>query len=156
MVAGQLQVIGNLQEVNKTLQEAADNAGTGDGGDELVKVLERLEKVHAAQLGARDVYTDPYQTGLANGVRLAIATVNDEDLSDGDLLKRPLGTRAAGAKVLSERQMLLKEARGLITTQGEKPALRSGLSEQQVERAGELMKILKVDVPKGQYDVPDE
>lgn len=119
--------------------------------DELLKpVVELLE----AQLADKEVYTDPYRTGLANAFKLAIAAVKGEDVPEEELLTPLTQTSVKGARVLTGRQRLIKKAGEYVTLKGGRASLRTGLTETQIAEADDIMKRLGVE--KGKYDIPAE
>ena len=101
----------------------------------------------------RNVYTEPYLTGIANGLLMAVGVITDEDITE-QLLKPLTQVGIKGAKVLTGRQRLIKEASKYISTYGDKNRLRSGLTPAQITEADEIMKRLGVE--KGKYDIPVE
>ncbi len=139
-----------LREKVKTLESRPD-APTAPDVDAVVKGISEL---HEAQLANRDVYTDPYLTGIANGLFMALGKVTGKDMSEELLQPVTQQVDIKGAKILSGRQRLIKEASKFIYMKGSVGSLRSGLTPVDVEKADEIMKVLKVE--KGKYNIPAE
>lgn len=136
--------IAEVNEINTKLGEAAPATDEG-----LVKIVE----LHEAQLSGKEVHTDPYQTGLANGILLAIGILRGEDVTE-QLLTPLTQTEVGGVTPLTGRQRLIKEASKYITKVGGRHNLRSGLSDEQKATAMEILK--KLHVENGSFEIPAE
>ncbi len=152
------QAAGRIKELTENLAEVNEiNSKLGDAGGRPADVNEILEpavELLDAQLADKEVYTDPYKTGLANGLRMAIAAVNNVSLAEEDLIKPVTQTAIKGAKVLTGRQRQIKEASKYITIRRGVPNLRSGLTPDQIKEADEIMK--RLGVKEGTYRIPAE
>lgn len=153
------ETVGALLELNKKLGEAVEalqeKLDTGTRGQPVDpdSILAKITELHKAQLADREVYTNPYRTGLANALLMAIGVITDEDISE-KLLKPVTQVDIKGAKVLSGRQQLIRAASKFVTMANGKWRLRSGLTSDQIAEADEIMKRLKVE--KGTYEIPAE
>ncbi len=142
----------NLAEVNE-INTKLGEAKPVDTPD-LDIILKPVVELLGAQLGDKEVYTDCYKTGLANGLTMAVAAVNGVTLADDELIKPITQTNIKGAKVLTGRQALIKEAGKYITIRCGVASLRSGLSTDDVKEADEIMK--RLGVKEGTYAIPAE
>lgn len=141
--------IAGLSEINMKLGEAKEARPS-----DLEAVIERMIECHDAQLADRNVHTDVYLTGLANGLLVGMGIAQGEEVTER-LLKPITQTNVGGAKVMTGRQRLLKEAGKYITNAGGGQwRLRSGLTDDQKAEADEIME--RLGVTKGTYSIPAE
>ncbi len=152
-VATTLEVVAGLMETNRVLVEAAE-ARSDETAPDVDAAIKKIGELHKAQMENRDVYTEPYLTGVANGLLMAIGEVKGEDVSEELLQPVTQQVDIKGAKILSGRQRLIKEASKFIYMKGSVGRLRSGLTPADIEKADEIMKVLKVE--KGTYNIPAE
>ena len=141
-----------LKETSTKLGEAAE--AKKDLPSDLAGVIDRIVECHDTQLEDRNVHTDPYLTGLANGLLIATGIARGETIKER-LLTPITQSRIGGAKVITGRQRLIKEAGKFITNAGGgRWLLRTGLTVDQIAEADEIMKRLGVE--KGKYSIPAE
>ena len=136
--------VSTLMELNAKLGEAAEAVTEGTGTPvDLNKILEPVTELLDAQLEDKNVYTDPYRTGLANGLSMAIGAVKNEDVNE-HLLKPVTQTAIKGAAVITGRQRLIKAAGKFVTLASGTGRLRSGLTPDDIKQADEIMKAVLV------------
>jgi hypothetical protein len=148
-VAGTLEA--TVIDLETRLEVALHDCGESTNIDEGLK---RAVALMETQLADRNVRTDPYLSGIANGIKLAIAAVQGVDVDEDELIKPMSDSGVKGAKQLTGRQRLLKEARKYITLQGGMFSLRTGLAGGDIKMADEIMEALGVE--KGTYNIPNE
>lgn len=145
------ETVGALLELNRKLGEAAEAIGDQPGN--IDDALEKITELHEAQLDNKEVYTEPYLTGVANGLLMGIGQITNEDISE-KLLTPVTQVDIKGAKVPTGRQRLIRAASKFVTMAGGRGHLRSGLTVEQIADADEIMKALQVK--KGTYEIPAE
>lgn len=150
------ETVGALMKLNEklggavdALQERLDGQSPADVDD----ALEKITELHEAQLDNKEVYTEPYLTGVANGLLMGIGQITNEDISE-KLLTPVTQVDIKGAKVPTGRQRLIRAASKFVTMAGGRGHLRSGLTVEQIAEADEIMKQLQVK--KGTYEIPAE
>jgi len=142
------------QKLGETVKELQERPGPATPVPmDLAEILKPAIELHEAQLADRNVYTESYLTGIANGITMTIGAIKKEDVTE-QLIKPVTQVAVKGAKVLTGRQRLIKEASKYINTYGDKNELRSGLTPEEVEKADEIMKALKIE--EGTYIIPTE
>lgn len=155
-------IIARLEDADSKVPEHSPNANDEtSGGDttpappiDVQTARGKIIELHEAQLADRNVYTEPYLTGIANGLLIALAAVMGEDVDESKLLKPVTQVAVKGAKVLTGRQRLISEASKYISMAGGRGQLRSGLKPDEITEADEIMKRLSVE--KGTYTIPVE
>ncbi len=128
-------------------QIAEGGQPTGQTTDESV---EKLQQLVTAALAEKDVRTNMYKTGCANGLMRAVSifTGVDPDMIEPLDIKRP-----DEAVPLSGRQQAINELKKYVNT---RPGggLRSGLADGDKEKADKLLEALGME--KGKYVIPKE
>ena len=145
------EAVASLQDLIDELQVAAKTVSVLP--KDVDDALEKVTELHEAQFADRNVYTEPYLTGLANGLLMAIGAIKGGDVSK-QLLKPITQVAVKGAKVLTGRQLFIKQASKYVTMRGGTGALRSGLTPDDIKEADRIMKALGVE--KDKYTIPAE
>jgi len=141
------------EKYNKKLEEELERGASRPTPADVEAVIEKITDLHAAQLQDRNTFTEPYLTGLANGLLLARGIVTGEDVTE-KLLKPISNVAREGAKVMTNRERLIKAAGKYVTLASGTARLRTGLTPDEIKEADEIMKLL--GYKKGQYAIPKE
>ena len=146
-----------LQDMNAGLTKRLDEVGQGGTvtpAGELESIIVKIGELHDAQIADKAVHTEPYRTGLANGILIARAVITGEEVTD-KLLKPITQVDIGGAKIPTQRERLVKAAGKYITLAGkEGPQLRTNLSEEDIAKADEIM--VALGGKKGVYVLPSK
>lgn len=155
----QAEIVKDLNETITNLQKAAvENTETFEGhatgfvkpNEVTDEKIANLQQLISGALAEKDVRTNMYKTGHANGLMRAesIFTGNEPDLIDPLDIKRP-----EEALPLSGRQQAINELRMYVTT---RPGggLRSGLKPGDKEKADKLL--VALGMKPGDYQIPKE
>lgn len=113
----------------------------------------KIKEMCEVQLADRNTRTEPYLTGLYNGMLKCMGIIAGVDNSE-KLIKPVTQVSIEGAKVPSNRERLIKEAKKYIYMNQGIGQLRSGLNEADIKKAKTIMEAL--GVKKGIYNIPAE
>ncbi len=145
--------VGALRAACARLEEqlAEVQPGPPIGLDDIVA---KIDELHDAQMVDKNVYTEPYLTGMANNTLVVRALVTGESVDEDKLLKPITQVDVGGAKIPTARERLVKAAGQYITVASGSPRLRTNLTPDQIAKADEIMVALGGE--KGVYVLPKE
>ncbi len=138
-----------IKEQAKQLAEVKPGAHIG-----LDDILDKIDQLHEAQMADKNVYTEPYLTGMANNTLVVRALVAGENVDEEKLIKPITQVDVGGAKIPTQRERLVKAAGEYVTVASGSPRLRTNLTKEQIEKADEIMVALGGE--KGVYVLPKE
>ncbi len=138
----------SVDELNTRLGRQAE--ANGIGGD----IIEKLDELHEAQLADKNVYTEPYLTGMANQTLIVRAIVTGEEMDKEKLIKPITQVDVGGAKIPTQRERLVAAAGKYITIQKGMAQLRTGLTVDDIKKADEIM--VALGGKAGVYTLPQK
>lgn len=140
------EAVKDLNETIANLQRQIESGPVPPTDEKVTQLMDLFE----ASMADKEVHTSPYKTGYRNGLATA-SNLFTRGKPAIEMLK-PIDDALPGAPTpLSGRQRSIKELSRYVAKKG---GLRTGLSKADVERADELLKILKMKA--GDYNIPKE
>ena len=141
-------IAGGLRDKCRKLEEATPLP------DDISEVIDKIDELHEVQLSDKNVFTEPYLTGMANNTLVVRALVAGESVDEDKFIKPITQVDVGGAKIPTQRERLVKAAGNYITVTSGTPQLRTNLSKEDIAKADEIM--VALGGKKGVYVLPKE